>query len=311
MAARKTFLIIDANSVIHRAFHALPELSDRKGEPAQAVYGFALAFMHIAKELDPDYAVACFDTKKPTFRHEKFAGYKAQRPATPAALVGQFSKVLELLNGFGVKTFSLEGYEADDLIATVASKASSAAATLDKNIDICVLTGDYDSLQLVNGVARVYLVTRGVKKAVIYDSQAVFEKFGVNPDQIAAFKALSGDASDNIPGAPGIGQKTAAGLLQRYGSIEKIYGALESAADEFLGSAAVKESLRSNKESILLFEGLTNLDREVPIDFDLEGCKFTRFAGELPRQTLENFGFVSLAKRLPGKEGQCLTRSLF
>ena len=272
MAARLTFLIIDANSVIHRAFHALPELTDKLGEPAGAVYGFALAFLHIAKELKPDYVAACFDTKKPTFRHKEFAGYKAQRPPTPANLIGQFPKVMELLKGFGVKTFSLEGYEADDLIATIAHCASQAP-----DMDICVLTGDYDSLQLVNGAVRVYLVTHGVKNAVIYDRKAVVGKLGIGPGQVAAYKALAGDPSDNIPGAPGIGKKTAASLLSRYGSLE----------------------------------GLTKLVDNAPIDFNLKDCEFGGLSGDNPRLVLENFGFVSLAKRLSGSQARCVTRSLF
>lgn len=310
MAGRQTFLIIDANSVIHRAFHALPELTDKKGEPAQAVYGFALAFMHIAKELAPSYVAACFDTKKPTFRHKEFAGYKAQRPATPASLVGQFPKVMELLKEFGAKIFSLEGYEADDLIATVAKRADEAAPG---QLKICVLTGDYDSLQLVNGVVRVYLVNRGVKNAVIYDDAAVREKFGVGPDQIAAFKALAGDPSDNIPGAPGIGKQTARNLLLRFGSIEEIFRQMEIAPAEFLSGklAAVKEILAENREKILLFENLTKLDASAPIDFDIEACRFGGLAGEAPRRILEDFGFASLAKRLPGGGGKCVTRSLF
>ena len=306
MAGSKTFLIIDANSVIHRAFHALPELTDKKGEPAQAVYGFALAFLHIAKELAPDYIAACFDTKKPTFRHKEFAEYKAQRPATPASLVVQFPKVLKLLEGFGVKTFTMEGFEADDLIATVARKANEAVSG---EIEICVLTGDYDSLQLVNGVVRVYLVTHGVKNAVIYDSKTVNEKFGVGPDQIAAFKALAGDPSDNIPGAPGIGKKTAADLLKRYGSLEAMYRALES--QEFKGSDKLKGILAQSKEKVMGFENLTRLVDDAPIDFDLSSCKFGGLCGDAPRQALEGFGFVSLAKRLPGAEEKCVTRSLF
>jgi len=316
--AGKTFLIIDANSAIHRAFHALPELTDKTGQPAQAVYGFALAFLHIAKELNPDYVAACFDTKKPTFRHKDFAEYKAQRPATPASLVGQFSKVKELLESFGVPVFSLEGYEADDLIATVANKAVGKVALVasGRQSEICVLTGDYDSLQLVNKAVRVYLVTRGVKNAVIYDSLAVFKKFGVHPSQIAAFKALAGDASDNIPGAPGIGEKTAVKLLQHYGGISQIYGGLERQPDGFLPggktkAAKIKKTLLKNKEKVLLFERLAKLDANVPIDFSLEKCRFNHLQGDAPRLALEHLGFASLVKRLPRETAYCNNGTLF
>ncbi len=311
MTKRKTFLIIDANSVVHRAYHALPNLSDQTGSPAQAVYGFALAFIHIAKTLNPDYVAACFDTKKPTFRHKQFHEYKIQRPATPPDLIEQFPKVIDLLSGFGVPVFMQEGYEADDLIATIAIKTK----TLDQNCDIYILTGDYDTLQLVDDRVRVYLVTRGVKNAVIYSASEVYKKFGIGPNQIADFKALAGDPSDNIPGAVGIGKNTAIQLLKRFGSIKGVYDAIEKTPQDFLSlrnGLAVRRILANNKEQILLFENLTKLNTDVPFDFEPDNCKFNHLQGNEPIEILQKFGFVSLAKRLVNTaDCSAITPSLF
>lgn len=311
MIAHKTFLIIDANSVIHRAYHALPNLTDQTGSSAQAVYGFALAFIHIAKTLNPDYIAACFDTKKPTFRHKQFHQYKIQRPATPPDLIEQFPKVIDLLNGFGVPVFMREGYEADDLIATIAAKIKIS----DQNCDIYILTGDYDTLQLVNDRTRVYLVTHGVKNAVIYDTNEVYKKFGIRPDQIADFKALAGDPSDNIAGAAGIGKNTALQLLKHFGSIERIYDAIEKTPQDFLSlrnGLTVRRILADNKEQVLLFENLIKLKTDVPLDFEMDNCGFNHLQGDEPIETLQKFGFVSLAKRLANTASRpAVTRSLF
>lgn len=299
MAGKKTILIIDANSVIHRAFHALPELTNKRGEPIQAVYGFALAFLHIAGSIKPDYVAACFDTPKPTFRHKEFDSYKAHRPPTAENLAVQFPKVKDLLKGFGVAVYSMEGYEADDIIATIVHKTREICGS---EIEATILTGDYDSLQLVGEGTKVFLVTRGVKNAVTYGREAVLNKFGVGPEQIVDFKALSGDASDNFGGAPGIGKKTAAQILKHCGSIDKIYEEIGSGqgGSGLAGkiSQKAKEILLANKEQILMFKRLALLDKNSPIDFSLQDCEFKGLADESVGRTLESFGFLSLAKRL-------------
>lgn len=312
MSRRKVFIIIDANSVVHRAFHALPSFTNKDGQAVGAVYGFTLAFFKAIKDFQPDYVVACFDTKEKNYRHSEFKDYKATRAATPKDLIAQFPKVKELLGGFGVCKLECAGYEADDLIATAATAALSGPGG--DGIDIYVLTGDYDSLQLVDGTVRAYIINRGVKNAVLYDRVAVKEKFGVDPGQIVALKALAGDASDNIPGALGIGKKTAAELINRFGSLENIYRELDRDPAEFkLGSAPrtkkIRDILLANRKNVFLFQRLVTLDRAAPVDINLDGCRFAGLSGERPRQALRSFGFVSLVDRIPG--GAAATGTLF
>ena len=235
----KRLLIIDSNSVIHRAYHALPPLTTEKGEVVGAVYGFLLVFFRALKEFKPDFAVACFDVKGPTFRHEKYEDYKAKRPPLPEDLGRQIARVKELLPIFGVPVFEKEGFEADDLIGTIAESAPEE----DPNLEIIILSGDTDTMQLVNEKTKVYNLRKGVKDIVLYDREMVKEKYqGLEPAQLLDLRALKGDASDNIPGVPGIGEKTALELLLEYETLENIY---ENIA---LIRGKTREKLAENKE---------------------------------------------------------------
>lgn len=215
----KELLLIDANSIIHRAFHALPPLSAPDGRPSGALYGLASALLKIFREDKPDYVAACFDRPEPTFREEKYPEYKAHRPPTPSALVSQLVEAQELFRKFGVKTFDRPGMEADDIIAVLAKRFGA-----EPGIKIVILTGDLDTLQLVrDGKIVVRAFKKGVSETQIYDAEAVKERYGLSPEQMIDYKALIGDPSDNVRGVPGIGPKTAQAILSAAGSLEEFF----------------------------------------------------------------------------------------
>jgi DNA polymerase-1 len=285
-------LIIDSNALLHRAFHALPPLKTQSGEQTGAIYGFLLAFFKAIKDLDPKYVVACFDTKAPTFRHIKFKDYKAQRPKTPDEIILQLPKTKEILKEFDVPVFAKEGFEADDLIATITRKILENS----QNIDVYILSGDLDNIQLVNDRVYVYTLGKGIKDTVTYDRDKVFERFSIRPEQMVDFKALVGDSSDNIPGVPGIGQKTAADLLQKFNSLESIYK--EIGGDDSVKSR-VKEIILKYREEAFLAKELVKMKDDVDIDFNIKDCYFGNFESNKIIEILTRFEFHTLISRLP------------
>ena len=273
MNQKKRFLIIDANALIHRAYHALPPLRNKKGELINAIYGFCLILFKILKELEPGFIVAAFDLPFPTFRHKKFKGYKAKRPKTPEELSQQILKVKDLLKAFDIPVLEKRGFEADDIIGTV------SRLTLKKEIrpqmENIILSGDSDLFQLVDPNTRVYFLKKGIKNTVLYDKKLVKEKYqGLDPEQLIDFKALKGDPSDDIPGVPGIGEKTAIGLIKRFVSLENLYSALNQRTTSKMDSAGLNQRVRvlleKYKEKALLSRDLIQIERNVPVDFDLE-----------------------------------------
>jgi len=298
----KRLIIIDSNSIIHRAYHALPRLTTKKGELVNAVYGFLLVFFKAIREFQPDYIAACFDFPGPTFRHKKFKEYKAKRPPTPKDLVSQIPKVKEILNAFSVPVFEKEGFEADDIIASLKIKNQRAKI---KNI---IISGDLDLLQLVDKQTGVYILRKGVKDTVLYDENLVKEKFqGLTPEQILDFKALRGDPSDNIPGVTGVGEKTAIKLIKEFGSLEKLYSALNQRPPHQIiggGLISVNQRLRAKleeyKEQAFLSRELAEIEKNTPIDFNLEKCRWGEYDKEKIVQLLKNLEFYSLIERLPG-----------
>lgn len=298
---KNNFIVIDGNSVLHRGFHAMPPLTNKRGEPVGAVYGFMLALFKAVEDFHPKYAAVCFDTKAPTFRHEEFEDYKSQRPETPETLIPQFSIVQRLLGDMGVKVFIQDGFEADDLIAAVVSAGKKDLKNADT--DFYVLTGDYDSLQLVGGNIKSFIITRGVKNAVMFDAARVKEEFGVEPEQIPDYKALAGDSSDNIPGAPGIGPKAAVQILKNFTSLEDFYLRSERDADlavtESGNGQRLKTILLENKEKIMQFKKLATMRTDAEVGQVFENCRFDNFAGDKPKAALLDLGLASLAKRLP------------
>lgn len=285
----KKLLIIDGHSLLYRAFHALPPLSNSKGQLTNAVYGFLLILFKAIKDVQANYVVACFDTKKPTFRHEQFEEYKAHRAPMPEGISSQIPIMKEVLAALNVPRFEKEGFEADDLVATIATQNQG-------QVKVFILSGDLDNLQLVNDNIKLYTMGKGIKESVIYDAARVVERFGVRPDQMNEFKALTGDNSDNIPGVPGIGKTTAADLIQRFGSIKHLYE--ELATDTAVLKPKIKEALKANKEKAFLSLKLVDTDKNIPMDFNLDACAFGSFDRSKVAEVFSGLNFTTLMDRL-------------
>jgi len=306
---KKKLIVIDSNSVIHRAYHALPPLATKKGEIVNAVYGFLLVFLKAIKDFRPDYIVAAFDFPAPTFRHKKFKGYKAKRPPAPEELYQQIPKVKEVLGSFNVPFFEKEGFEADDIIGTIVNLSSQKQVL--PGIENIIISGDLDVLQLVSLETRVYALRRGVKDIVLYDKTQIQEKFqGLVPRQLLDFKALRGDPSDNIPGVTGIGEKTALELLLEFNSLGNLYKEIEENSEKAKKiKPRIKEALLKYKEQAFISKELASLQKNVPIDFKLENCRWEEFSKAGLVKVLKKFEFHSLIKRLPEKQKQKEKRS--
>ncbi len=262
----KKLLILDSNSIINRAFYGIRFLSASDGTPTNAVYGFMNIFLKLISEEKPDYICAAFDVKAPTFRHKMYDEYKAQRRPMPDGLKVQMPIAKEIIRAMNIPVLELAGYEADDIIGTV-------SAICEKNdIKCMVATGDKDDLQLASDMTNIILTVsrQGVSDTVVYDDKAVVEKYGVTPKQFIDVKALMGDASDNIPGVAGIGEKTAIKLICEFGSIEALYADLDNSG---LKGATLKK-VTEGKDSAFLSKTLATIDRKVPINFDIEASRF-------------------------------------
>ncbi len=294
MEEKKRLIIIDSHALLYRSFHALPPLITKKGEQTGAVYGFLLTLFKAIKDLRPDYIVACFDVAAPTFRHKEYKEYKAKRPKMPEELSQQIPKTKEVLKSFDIPIFEKEGFEADDLIATISKKAPKEQ--IYPSLITYILSGDLDTLQLVDKNTKVYTLGRGIKETVIYDKEKVISRFGVLPEQMIDFKALTGDPSDNIPGVLGIGQKTASELLKKFGSLENLYQEIEK------GNAAlkprIKEILLKSKEQVFFAQTLVRAKRDVLIDFNIKNCQFSKFDEKKVEEVLKDFEFYTLLNRL-------------
>jgi len=299
MTDKKRLIIIDSNSIIHRAFHALPLLTTKKGELVNAIYGFLLVFLKTIKEFQPDFIVACFDFPAPTFRHKKFKEYKAKRPPAPKELYLQIPKIKEILKVFSVPIFEKEGFEADDLIGSIAKK--SPQKQVFPEIETIIISGDLDILQLVNAQTKAYLLRRGLKNTILYDSQEVEKKYqGLKPFQLLDFKSLRGDPSDNIPGVPGIGEKTAIKLIKEFNSLEELYGNLEENSEKAEKiKPKLKEILLKSREQAFLSKELIEINTNIPIEFNFKECQFEGYDKEKVSQVLKKFEFYSLINRLP------------
>lgn len=242
----RTLLLIDANSLLHRAYHALPPLTARDGSPAGALYGVTKIMNKILREEQPEYVAACFDRPEPTFRSEEFKEYKAQRPDTADELISQLIAAHDLFAALGVRVFDKAGFEADDCIATLAHRFGT-----EEDLQIVILTGDRDTLQLVRGNRIVVRAPRkGINDAKIYDENAIKEEYGLSPKQIIDYKALSGDPSDNIKGVPGIGPKGAVALLSKYETIEDILAHPEDPMTAKVASQ--REAAEQSKRLVIL-----------------------------------------------------------
>lgn len=294
----KRLIIIDCNSIIHRAYHALPPLTTKKGEMVSAIYGFLLVFFKAIREFQPDYIAACFDFPGKTFRHKKFKEYKAKRPPAPKELYQQIPKVKEVLEAFSVSVFEKEGFEADDIIGTI-SKLVPKKQIIPK-IETIILSGDRDVLELIDSQTKVYVLQKRMKDTFLYDENQVKEKYqGLNPKQLKDFKALRGDPSDNIPGVTGVGEKTAIELLLKFGGLENIYKEIEENSEKAKNlKPKLKEILVKYKEQAFLSKTLAQINKNIPLDFKLEECKWGKYKKEKIVKILKDLEFYSLVRRL-------------
>lgn len=278
-------LLIDGNNLFHRAYHALPPLTDKSGENVNAVYGFSNMLLKAVSETKPDYVACAFDTAAPTFRHIEFEKYKAQRPAPPPDLYPQLPKVKKVLDAFGVPYFEKAGYEADDLLATIAMHA--------KVEKVIILSGDRDVLQLVDGYIKVQMPGWNLATTTLFGAQEIKDKFGITPQQMVDYKSLVGDVSDNVPGIAGIGPKTAAQLLQKYGTLENLFKHIDDQPE------TVAAKLGAGRDIALAAKKLVELDSSIDLGFKTGDLKY-KPDWEKVRAEFEGLGFKSIINKLPG-----------
>src|SRR3954463_7226449 len=261
-----TLVLIDGHALVFRAFYGVPNLTTPKGELVNAVHGFTSMLFKVWRELKPRYVIATFDYSSKTFRKAKFPDYKGTRGPAPDGLAPQFPHIFNLLDCMNIPVYSLEGFEADDLLGTLSLQAE------ERDLNIVILTGDMDALQLVSPRTRVLTSRRGFSDTVMYDVEAVHERYGFEPPRIPDFKALRGDTSDNIPGVPGIGDKTASKLVAQFGTVENLY---EHLADVPAKQRTLLESLH---EQVVMAKDLATIVREVPgIQLDLTRAQLGDF----------------------------------
>lgn len=300
----KKLLLIDGNAILHRAYHAYPPLTNPNGDVINAVFGFFSMLLTVHQDQKPDYLVVCFDRSKPTIRQTMFAGYHAHRPKVDDGFISQVKIVDDIVERMGVSVFALDGFEADDLIGTIASKTSGYSYKADVEnaepaAETIIVTGDRDLLQLVNPHVKVLMPLVGLTKTVLMGEEEVEAKYGVHPRQFIDYKALIGDASDGYPGVAGIGPKTAANLLQEYKTFENLY----MKVNELPVKVGLK--LATDAEQAALAKQLATIITDAPIQFDLQKCDTKHFNIKELRQAFREQGFNSLLTRLDtifGKE---------
>lgn len=293
MKNKPKFLIFDGNALVHRSFHALPPtMTTKSGEQVNAVYGFANFLLKAIKEFRPTYCAVTFDLKGPTFRHVEYEAYKATRVKAPQELYDQFDRVKEIVRILQIPIFEVSGFEADDVIGTLADQ-------LGRQVDTIIVTGDMDAIQLVDDSTFVYAMSRGISDSVLYDTKAVRARYGFEPLQLIDYKALRGDTSDNIPGVKGIGEKTGTELVKTFGSLETLYQALDS-NDPKLASFTprILDLLKTGHDSAVLSKRLATIRRDAPIDFHLDNCRFGSFSLAPALELFTELEFRSLLPRL-------------
>ncbi|MFZ2048885.1 MAG: DNA polymerase [Minisyncoccia bacterium] len=265
---KKKLVLLDAHAIIHRAYHALPDFATSTGEPTGALFGVVTMLIKIIEELKPNYIVACFDLPDKTHRHEAYEEYKGTRKKVDDNLILQLNRAKDIFTAWGIPIFSMPGFEADDILGTIVELEKK-----NKDLEVVIASGDMDTLQLVRGKeVQVYTLKKGIRDTILYDEQAVEERFGFKPLLLPDYKGLRGDPSDNIIGVKGIGEKTATTLIVKYGTIEKIYKALKKGKEEWKEAGITErigELLLENEEEALFSKTLATIRRDAPIDFKL------------------------------------------
>jgi len=266
-AGKKRIVLLDTHAILHRAYHAMPDFSSSKGVPTGALYGLISMLVRILLELKPDYIAAAFDLPKPTYRHDAFKGYKAQRPKTQDDLVEQINRSRDVLAAFGIPIYQAEGFEADDVLGTIVEMVKS-----DKKLEVIIASGDMDTMQLIDGKkVQVYTIKKGINDTILYDEDAVKARFGFGPEMIPDYKGFRGDPSDNIPGVKGIGEKTATALITSLGGLEDIYKAIKKDKDKAAAKAGLTprltEKLIEEEEEARFSKMLAEIRRDAPVPF--------------------------------------------
>jgi DNA polymerase-1 len=286
---KQLLLLFDGHALVHRAFHALPPLTQPKtGELVNAVYGFASTLLKVFADFKPTHWAVAFDRPVPTFRHEMFEEYKAQRPATPEELKSQIKKVHQLVEAFHIPVFEIDGFEADDILGTLSKQAD------EQGVETIIVTGDNDMLQAVLPRVKALAPRRSFTDTVLYDEQAVKQKYGIKPEQLADLKALAGDVSDNIPGVPGIGEIIAAKLLKQYDSLQGIYDHIGD-----ITPARLQKALQEYRTQAFQSKELSTIVKDVPIKLDLKTCQVSHYDRNEVVRLFQELEFIKLLPRLP------------
>lgn len=294
----KRLIVLDAHAIIHRAYHALPDFSSSRGEPTGALYGISSMIFSIIKEFKPDYIMAAFDLPKPTYRHEAYEDYKSGRKKADENLVKQIIKSRDIFKSFNIPIYEKEGFEADDVIGTICENFKK-----EKDLEIIVASGDMDTLQLAKKKKiQIYTFKKGIKDTIVYDEEAVKQRFGFEPVQLIDYKGLRGDASDNIIGVPGIGEKTATNLIKNFGTIENIYKTIKKDENK-LKEAGIKERiigiLKKNEEEAKFSKMLATIRRDVPIEIKLEDAEWKKnISVKKIKELFDELEFRSLNNRM-------------
>jgi DNA polymerase-1 len=283
------FLVIDGSSLMYRAYYALPMLTTSEGLHTNALYGFTMMLIKLIEEEKPDYVAIAFDKKAPTFRHKEYQDYKATRQAMPEELAEQVGLLKEIIDGFNIKTLELEGYEADDIIGTISKLAEG------KGMEVLIVTGDRDALQLVSDKVKVKISKKGITQMEEFDEKAVLERYEITPQQFIDLKGLMGDKSDNIPGIPNIGEKTAIKLLKEFGSVENLLQSLSQLKGK------IKENIENNKELAIMSKRLATIKRDIPIEIDFEEYRVKDFNEEKLLELFNKLEFFSLIDNIKKK----------
>lgn len=279
-------MLIDGNSITYRAFFAMPPLTNSSGMHTNAIYGFTTMLLKLIEEHNPTHILVAFDAGKVNFRHEQFEDYKGGRQKTPPELSQQFPLLKELIPAFGITQYELNGYEADDIIGTLTKLAD------ENGVDTIVISGDKDMLQLASQHVTVAVTRKGVSEVELYTPEAIQEKYGLQPEQIIDLKGLMGDTSDNIPGVPGVGEKTALKLLHQFPTVEEVLANLDAQKGKLL------ENLTNHQDSALMSKKLATIYREVPIEMPIEQMAFHGFDNNRLAQEFQKLEFKSLIERL-------------
>ncbi|OGM08063.1 hypothetical protein A2W13_02800 [Candidatus Woesebacteria bacterium RBG_16_36_11] len=279
----RKLVLIDGNAILHRAFHALPPLTAKSGEPINAVYGLVSMLLRVIQDLNPTHIAVCFDTPEPTFRNKIFKDYQAQRPQTMDELISQFAKARRVIKAFNIPYFEKPGFEADDLIGTISSKVKE---------DVVIVTGDKDILQLVTKRVKVYMPVSGMSQGKLMGEEEVLEKMGVKASLIDDYKALVGDPSDNYPGVPGIGPKTAIKLLNEFGTLDEIYNNINKIPKTT--AQKLKDGIKFSKIS----KKLATIKKDIPMNIKIDDFGKWSVDNKKVLVLFEEFGFKTLTRRI-------------